>query len=428
MRNLTTVVCLLSWLCLVAVQPAFAQTRARRVEQTIPAAQPSSSPSAQSSGSQTQEDDRRSSNEKDDQTVVDVIRVNTTLVTVPVNVLDRDGRYIPDLQKEDFHVYEEGVEQELAYFATAEKAVTVILMIDTSASTWSKLDQIKDAAWAFVEQLRAEDQVMVVSFGRGLTIKCEATADRQKIRKAIKGTGKGLSTHLYDAMNKLMQKHIDRIEGRKALILFTDGVDATSNDATYESTVQGAQELDALIYSIRYDTYDPSNDAGGSSAPQPRLRLPSIFGKIPLPTIGSGGGGGAGSSRADYARGEAYLHDLSESTGGRVFEAGRSLTYLRDAFSQIAEELGHQYTLGYYPRKKEGFGERRRIRVRVHGSDVAVRSRKSYVYKESTVAGSSGSTNDEPNTKSSPPVLKSKPFLSGLSLPTSNQKNRLSQR
>jgi Ca-activated chloride channel homolog len=423
MRNLTTVVCLLSWLCLVALQPAFAQTRTRRVEQPIPAAEPSSTPSAQTSDSQRQKHDRRSSHEKDDQTAIDVIRVNTTLVTVPVSVLDRDGRYIPDLQKEDFQVYEESVEQELAYFATAEKAVTVVLMIDTSASTWSKLDQIKDAAWAFVEQLRADDQVMVVSFARGLTIKCEATADRQKIRNAIKGTGKGLSTHLYDAMNKLMQKHLDRIQGRTALVLFTDGVDAISNDATYESTVQRAQELDALIYSIRYDTYDPSNDTGGSSAPQPRLRLPSIFGKIPLPTIGSGGGGGgAGSSRADYARGERYLHDLSESTGGRVFEAGRSLTYLRDAFSQIAEELGRQYTLGYYPRKKEGFGERRGISVRVHRSDVAVRSRKSYVYKESTVAGTNRPTNDEPDTKSSPSVLKPKPFVSGLSLPLSNQK------
>ena len=70
-----------------------------------------------------------------------------------------------------------------------------------------------------------------------------------EIRKAIEGTGKGLSTHLYDAMSKLMQKHLNHIEGRKALVLFTDGVDATSNDATYESTVHGAQELDALIYS-----------------------------------------------------------------------------------------------------------------------------------------------------------------------------------
>ena len=189
-------------------------------------------------------------------------------------------------------------------------------------------------------------------------------------------------------------------------------MDATSNDATYESTLHAAQELDALIYPIRYDTYDPANDKGGSSAPPSSVRLPSILRKIPLPTIGSsGGGGGAGSSRADYARGERYLHDLAESTGGRVYEAGKNLNYLRDAFSHIAEELGRQYTLGYYPRKKEGSGERRKIKVRINRSDVAVRARDSYTYKGSIVASTTVPTRDAPDTKSSSPVLKSKPLV-----------------
>ncbi|MFN2513184.1 MAG: VWA domain-containing protein [Pyrinomonadaceae bacterium] len=393
MRNAITFVCILSLLFLVAVQFTFGQTRARRVEQTMPEPPPSSSPADQTRRPEGQKGDGRRSREKEAQEKVDVIRVNTTLVTVPLTVLDRNGRYIPDLQKEDFQVYEEGIEQEIAYFATVEKAVTVVLMIDTSSSTWSKLDQIKDAAKAFVGQLKVDDQVMVVSFARGLTIKCEPTADRQKIRKAIEGTSKGLSTHLYDAMKKLMEKHLNHIEGRKALVLFTDGVDATSNDATYESTVHGAQELDALIYSIRYDTYDPASDTGGSQVPQSSVRLPSILRRLPLPTIGIGSGsGGSGSSKADYARGEKYLHELAESTGGRVYEAGKSLTNLRDAFSRIAEELGRQYMLGYYPRKKQGTGERRKISVRVNRSDVAVRARQSYVYKSS----SGGKPNTEP--------------------------------
>jgi VWFA-related protein len=226
--------------------------------------------------------------------------------------------------------------------------------------------------------------VMVVSFASGLTIKCEPTADRAKIRKAIEGTGKGLSTHLYDAMSKLMKKHLTRIEGRKALVLFTDGVDATSDDATYESTLHDAEELDATIYPIRYDTYDPAGDTGGSSAPQSHGTLSSILRKLPLPIVfggGSGGGGGAGSSKADYARGESYLLRLAQSTGGRVYEASRDLSYLRDAFSHIAQELSRQYTLGYYPLKREGFGERRQIKVRVHRSDVVVRARGSYIYK-----------------------------------------------
>jgi len=167
MRTATTSVWLLSLLFLVAVQLTFAQTRARRAEQTIQP-QPSSSPATQTRSLERQKgDDRRSSMEKEAQGEVDVIRVNTTLVTVPVSVLDRNGRYIPDLQKEDFQVYEEGIEQEISYFATVEKTVTVVLMIDTSSSTWSKLDQIKDAARAFVGQLSADDRVMVVSFAQG---------------------------------------------------------------------------------------------------------------------------------------------------------------------------------------------------------------------------------------------------------------------
>ncbi|HKS29870.1 MAG TPA: VWA domain-containing protein [Pyrinomonadaceae bacterium] len=338
----------------------------------------------------------------------DVVRVNTTLVTVPVSITDRQGRYIPDLRKDDFRLYEEGVEQEIAYFAATEKPFTVVLMLDTSTSIWSKLGRIKDAAQAFVEQLRPEDQVMVVSFARGFTVQCEATLDREKIRKAIQGTGRGLSTRLYDAMEKLMQNHLNRIQGRKAVVLFTDGVDAKSNDATFESTLRTAEELDALIYPILYDTYDASNDNGASST-QTGSRLPGILGKIPI-TIGGGGssGGGNGSSRADYDRGERYLRELAGLTGGRLYEASRDLSQLRAAFSYIAEELRRQYTLGYYPRQGAQPGERRRISVRVDQPELSVRSRDSYIYKPS--APDPNNKQQQAEEQGGAPVLKKKQF------------------
>jgi Ca-activated chloride channel homolog len=343
----------------------------------------------------------------------DIVRINTTLVTVPVSITDRNGRYIPDLKRDDFHVYEEGVEQQIAYFAATEKPFTVILMLDTSASTWSKLGRIKEAAVAFVEQLRPDDQVMVVSFARGLTIKCEPTSDRQKIRKAIEGTGRGLSTRLYDAMEKLMGKHLSRIEGRKAVVLFTDGVDARSNDATYESTLRAAEELDALIYPIRYDTYDPSNDKGTTPTTQTGSRLPSILGRIPLPlptiNIGRSGGGGNGSSRAEYELGERYLRELASLTGGRLYEASKDLGYLRAAFSYIAEELRRQYTLGYYPTQMAQPGERRRLRVRLNQPELTVRSRDSYIYKPTPDANKA--TPDQAQKPNGAPVLKQRQFL-----------------
>jgi Ca-activated chloride channel family protein len=346
----------------------------------------------------------------------EVLRVNTTLVTVPVSVTDRDGRYIADLRKEDFRLFENGVEQQVTYFEAVEKPFTVVLVLDTSSSTWSKLGQIRDAALAFVNQLRPEDSVMVVSFARGLTIKCEATKDRKAVRDAIKDTGRGMSTHLYDALHKLMQKYLNRIDGRKAVVLFTDGVDATSSDATYESTVREAEELDAIIYPILYDTYDPAFDRGTSAPTTGGSRLPSILGRLPIPFPTQGGtntgGGGAGSSRADYDRGARYLRDLAVLTGGRVYEARRDLSYLEAAFNHIAEELRRQYSLGYYPRQGAQTGERRRIKVRVTDQpNLAVRARDSYIYKPAPQSpDNTADTKKESEPKQDAPVLKKKQF------------------
>ncbi|HEY6188746.1 MAG TPA: VWA domain-containing protein [Pyrinomonadaceae bacterium] len=378
---------------------ALAQTRPRRVDQTQSPA-PSENPLSEKPREEVGEDE--------------VVRIDTTLVTIPVSIRDRNGRYIPDLRKEDFRVYENGVEQEVAYFAAVEKPFTVILMVDTSSSNWSKLSQIKDAALIFIQQLRSDDQVMVVSFARGASLNCEPTTDRRKIRKAIEGMGRGLSTHLYDAMNWVVQKHLNKISGRKAVVLFTDGVDAVSHHATYESSVREVEELDALIYPIRYDTYDPLKDTGGIQIPQQSgSRLPSILSRLPFPvTIGSGSGS-AGTSRADYDRGERYLHDLAELTGGRVYEASRDLQYLQYSFTRIAEELRRQYSLGYYPKPTPRASERRSLKVLVNRPDLAVRARDSYIYKPIAAARAQNQpqTTNQPQTPGTAPVLKKQPLV-----------------
>src|SRR5207237_8039247 len=92
----------------------------------------------------------------------DVVKVDTSLVTVPVSVLDRDGRFVPNLKREDFSIFENGVEQSIAYFEPAEKPFTVALLLDTSASTHFHLDEIREAAIAFAKQLRPQDRVLVV--------------------------------------------------------------------------------------------------------------------------------------------------------------------------------------------------------------------------------------------------------------------------
>jgi Ca-activated chloride channel family protein len=306
----------------------------------------------------------------------EVLRVDTTLVIVPVSVKDRDGRAVQDLTKENFSIFEEGVEQEVAYFAPVDEPFTVALMLDTSSSVWKKLDQIKQAAANFVDHLRPADRVMVISFAHKMTIHCEPTNDRERLRKTIHGIGKGMSTHLYEAVKNVMTKQLGNITGRKAIVLFTDGVDE-SGDKTADETLHYAEELDALVYTIRFDTYDERLDAL-MQAHKRAADLGGLFKRPQLPAPGSSTDNGE-SLRDAYERGRRYLRELAVVTGGHYFEANRNLSDLDQAFAGITEELRRQYSIGYYPHPLGRRGERRRIRVRVERADVAVISRSSYI-------------------------------------------------
>ena len=308
----------------------------------------------------------------------EVLRVDTTLVILPLSVKDRAGRAIQNLTKEHFRIFEEGVKQEVAYFAPVDEPFTVVLMLDTSSSVWKKLDRIKAAAARFVDHLRPGDHVMVISFAHKTTIHCEPTDDRERLLKTIQGIGKGMSTHLYEAVKNVMTKQLGNIKGRKAVVLFTDGVDE-SGDKAAEETLHYAEELDALVYTIRFDTYDERLDAF-MQAHRRAVGLGGLFKRLPLPAPGSSVGGGE-SLRDAYERGRRYLRDLSVVTGGHYFEANQNLSDLDQAFEGITEELRRQYSIGYYPNPLGRPGERRRVRVRVERSDVAVSSRSSYVLR-----------------------------------------------
>jgi VWFA-related protein len=308
----------------------------------------------------------------------DVIRFDTALVTVPVTVMDRSGRYVPLLRREQFRLTENGVEQKIAYFATTDSPFSVVLLIDTSGSTDFRLRDIQDAAIQFVDRLKPTDSVMVMSFDDRIQVQCKATTDRDVIQKAIRHTRTGGGTRLYDAVDDILRKQLQTITGRKAVVLFTDGVDTTSHRASYDSTIRLAEESDAPIYSVDYDTSGFGGGMGGG------IPLPGGRGRVlglPLPSPGGIPGSIPGSSPGDYKRAVAYLHALSNSTGGR-FYSGDSMFGIAQAFTWIAEELGRQYSLGYYPSTAGKDGERRQIKVRVTESDLVVKSRDSYIYSE----------------------------------------------
>jgi VWFA-related protein len=341
----------------------------------VPVASPASAPSDAVSAPGPEEVDEG-----------DVVRVNTTLVTVPVSVLDRQGRFVPNLRREDFTVFENGMEQSIAYFEPAEKPFTVALLLDTSASTHFHLWEIKEAAIAFAKQLRPQDRVVIVSFNDEVLLLTEATNDLNIIETVIEeNANTGSSTRLYDAVDLTIKERLNKIKGRKAIVLFTDGVDTSSQQASYQSTLREVEELDALIYPIQYDTSDYLNamQGAGNGTVTVTTRRGGLFGTttsqqtynvpvnngVPLP----------GTTKAEYDRADHYLHALADKTGGRLYQANDT-TQLAEAFTRIAEELRRQYSLGYYPKTENSeVSERRQIRVKVRQPNLAVKARDSYV-------------------------------------------------
>jgi Ca-activated chloride channel homolog len=314
----------------------------------------------------------------------DVVRVNTSLVTVPVSVLDRQGRFIPNLKREDFRVFENGVEQSIAYFEPAEKPFTVALLLDTSASTHFHLNEIREAAISFAKQLRPQDRVLIVSFNDEVLLLTEVTNDLNLIETVIEeGVNSGNSTRLYDAVDLTIKERLNKIKGRKAIVLFTDGVDTSSQQATYQTTLRDVEELDALIYPIQYDTsdYRRAMQGVGTGSVTVTTTRRGIFGTTTSSQTYNVNNGAPmpGTSKADYDRADQYLHALADKTGGRLYQANDT-AQLAQAFTRISEELRRQYSLGYYP-KTEGdeSGARREIRVKVRQPNLAVKARDSYM-------------------------------------------------
>ena len=296
----------------------------------------------------------------------DVVRINTSLVSVPVSVMDRDGKYIVNLRREDFQLFENGTQQDIANFDSVEKPFTVALLLDMSDSLRFRIGDIQSAALAFVDQLRPEDKVMVVAFDSQIQILCELTKNHDNARAAIRKTNMGGGTRVYDTINFVLNKRFNEVRGRKAIILFTDGIDTGSFEVGRKDTERDVEESEVLIYPIQYtskDINDPLRSGMGSASSGPVL----------VPT-------GKGTGGMENARGDSYLRVLSERTGARLYRVD-DVNDLTKSFVSIAGELRQQYTLSYYPKSPAEKRERRQIKVKLNTPGLVVRARGSYVFK-----------------------------------------------
>ena len=347
--------------------------RVRRVEQ-----QPKDAPSQSETPDNSKNNE--TANAPPEPKSLDVIKVDSNLVSVPVIVSDREGRYVPNLKAGDFKLFDNDAAQKITYFDAAEEPLNVALLLDTSRSTEGVLDDIKKAARNFLDDLRPQDRAMIVSFDSAVHHLSELTNDRHVLENAIKKAkvGERPGTTLNDAVLDVADKTFKSVTGRKAIILLSDGQDfgsVTPQDVLLDQE----SESDTMVYSIYYasDFRGPFQRGRGQwpgRFPRGRGGFPPNF---PLVPQAQGQWPSRGQRRNRRGQqGAEFMRELSETTSGRFYES--QLTDLKQTFSLIAEELRHQYRLGFYPADIKKDGSLHQLRVKVDAADLAVRARQQY--------------------------------------------------
>ena len=270
----------------------------------------------------------------------DVIRTNTDLVVLNVTVTDKAGQYVKALKASDFKVFEDGVEVQkdmMVGFSVQESPYAAVVLLDSSGSMEARFSLARSAAIRFLDGLRPEDVAAVYRFDSKVERVQEFSGGRDLAPIAYAIRAKGMTT-LNDAIVEASKTLAERPEARKAIIVLSDGMD-TFSKATSEKAVESALAIGASIFAV-----DMSSLEVGGSATRPSA---------------------------------TSLKSFAEKTGGR-FIATPGGPALRDAFTGIADELGHQYTISYHPLNKKRDGKWRALEVKVKREDVEVRTRKGY--------------------------------------------------
>jgi len=314
------------------------------------------------------------------------IRVTSQIVPVTCSVFDSDGTAITDLKRSDFRIYEDGAAQQIAYFATGTEPASVALVIDASPSVLRDSDEMKRAALALVDGLAPADQVAVVDFSAHTYLQADFSSDRQLIRRGIDRVdvhqllGDVGGSNIYQAVYLTAAKvFLGGREGRKAIVLLTDGQDSglgltldpataaprpgqPNNRLTFEDLARTLAAADIQIFAVSTENRPKIMTPQWLAGHQDSTLLVSEAPKSGVPAY------------------TLYLSELVRRSGGQLYFLRDSAT-LADIFRRIAQRIGAEYTLGYYPEASpSNHAGWHRLRVEVIGHPGATTIHRAAYY------------------------------------------------
>jgi len=271
-------------------------------------------------------------------------RAGVDVVSLNVTVMDAMNHYVTDLDENDFSVFEDGVKQDLSFFTRKQQPIAMSLLLDSSASMEDKMTTLQQAATNFVHRLKSNDLAQVIDFDSRVSIKQAFTSSQGELQSAIQQTTAGGSTSLYNAVY-IALKELAKVKAagdedvrRQSIVLFSDGED-TSSLISFDEVLDLAKRSDTAIFTIA-------------------LR-------------------GADTQSKGFHEAEFVMRQLAQETGGRAFFPVK-IDDLNGVYSEIADELASQYTLGYTSKNAKRDGAYRRIVVRVNRPSSVPRTKQGY--------------------------------------------------
>lgn len=329
------------------------------------------------------------------------IKLKADLVSLTASVTDRNGRALRSLKAADFTVYEDGVRQRIEHFAATEEPFTLLLLLDLSGSTRDDIELMKRAARNFLAELRFDDRVGVIVFSRDVEMIGEFTDPRARVIAAIEqmNTAPGSATSrfstatgtsFYDALYLALEDGpLKQVEGRKAIVCMSDGVDSTSMKS-YKQVAPLVERSEVSLYFLELNTEeatlagllkDRSDPEHLNFSPTQLARYFDEFDKDspdrfrPRETLSPLVKREINTGLYDMARRE--MNEMATRSGGHEY-AVKALADLNGVYKQIADDLRSQYSLSYYPTNRRHDGSWRQLRVEVKAPDAKVRTRTGY--------------------------------------------------